>query len=571
MNLYSHNLNLTPLPPSSPLPPSPLQKRTKFPAKRNLVRASRHDADDVSLLDRHYAPKYLRRAKAYEAMGKLERAQEVAMQALCLQPQNEEVFQKVQSLTRDIGLTDFGVGPSPEQLAREGAGAVVGWTEEEQPTQWYRKETVEMMEKSLPYTVLHALELAVHAHVSPEAVLKKKTRLCIHLAGASSELEGLSDFCVLFDKLPHLEELEVVQVGWVGLVGPCKRFVPDPQAPPAGMLVGETRCLGHGRRLRVRRWKGLYHDFLAMASRHEFDCRGYLHEAPDVVLLANPSLDFFFDCWAPTLACLRDAGYLTVLTGGNLDHSRKHHNLILQAMGVKVALHLRTSRFGIVHGQRACKNHNLCAFSGAAPLVPGRERQPSTAEECGEVRVLLQRLGLEMETEGRAMMRLALLNQKAAAGNVAQMALASSKRMTPSFCDEPAAAGGGGVAAAAPVAAAAAPVAAAAAAGVGGRNNLELEKKNSSISNSIMYRGKNKELTLLNDGEETQGTGDEAANNRPNTPRQTTPTAAAAVAAAAGGNRENRKEGVTTQSPGHGWSCRSFRKGQNGIYVVEDA
>jgi len=540
------------------------------------VRTLRHVADDASLLDRHYAPAYLRRARAYEAMGKLERAQEVAMQALCLQPHNEEAFRKVQSLTRDIGLTDFGVGPSSEQLTKEGAGVLVGWSKEEQPAHWYRKETLEMMEKSLPYTVLHALELAIHARVSPEAVLKKKTRLCIHLAGASSELEGFSDFGVLFDKLPHLEELQVVQIGWVGLVGPCKRFVSDPQAPPPGLLVGETRRLGHGRRLRVQRWRGLYHDFLARASKHEFDGQGYLHEAPDVVLLANPGLDFFFDCWAPTLACLRDAGYLTVLTGGNLDHSRKHHNLILQAMGVKFALHLRTSRFGIVHGQRACKNHNLCAFSGAAPLMPGRERQPSTAEECGEVRALLQRLGLEMETEGRATMRLALLNQKATARNVAQMALASSKSLTRSFCDEPAAAAAavaadGGAGAVAPIAPAAAPVAAAAALGkAGGRNNPELEKKHNSTGKSIMYRRKNKELSLPNDSEETQEAADEAANNRPDTPRQSTPTAAAAAVAAAG-NHEYMKGGVTTQSPGHGWSCRSFRKGQNGIYAVEDA
>jgi hypothetical protein len=486
-------------------------------------------------------------------MGKLECAQEVAMQALLLQPQNDDIFKKVQSLTRDIGLTDFGVGPSPEQLEKEGAGALVGWTEDEQPAQWYRKETVEMMEKSLPYTALHALELAIHARVLPEAVLKKKTRLCIHLAGASSELEGLSDFSVLFEKLPHLEELEVVQVGWVGVVGPCKRIVSDPQAPPAGRLVGETRCLGNGRRLRVRRWKGLYHDFLARASRHDFDGRGYLHEAPDLVLLANPSLDFFFDCWAPTLACLRDAGYLTVLTGGNVDHSRRHHNLILQAMGVKVALRLRTSRFGIVHGRRACKNHNLCAFSGAAPLVPGRERQPSTVEECGEVRVLLQRLGLEMETEARATMRLALLNQEAAAGSVAEMALASSRRRTPSFCDDD------------PLA----PAAPAAAAGVGGKNNMkEVEKDNS----SSLYRRKNKGLGLPGDGDEGRSAADEAANNSPSTPMQTTPTAAAAAAAPPalgnGGGRQ-RGGGVTTQSPG--WSCRSFRGRMNGIYVVEDA
>lgn len=53
----------------------------------------------------------------------------------------------------------------------------------------------------------------------------------------------------------------------------------------------------------------MYHDFLEEASHHRF--KGYLHEKPDLVLLANPGLDFFFDCWAPTVSALRDAGYFT--------------------------------------------------------------------------------------------------------------------------------------------------------------------------------------------------------------------------------------------------------------------
>lgn len=55
----------------------------------------------------------------------------------------------------------------------------------------------------------------------------------------------------------------------------------------------------------------MYHDFLEEASHHGFEGKGYLHEAPDLVLLANPGLDFFFDCWAPTVGALRDANYLT--------------------------------------------------------------------------------------------------------------------------------------------------------------------------------------------------------------------------------------------------------------------
>lgn len=61
---------------------------------------------------------------------------------------------------------------------------------------------------------------------------------------------------MLFEKLPKLEELHVVQVGFLGVFGPCKTIVPDPQAPPQGQLVSQSTCLGNGRRMVVRK---VYH------------------------------------------------------------------------------------------------------------------------------------------------------------------------------------------------------------------------------------------------------------------------------------------------------------------------
>ena len=58
---------------------------------------------------------------------------------------------------------------------------------------------------------------------------------------------------VLFDKLPQLEELHVVHVGFLGVFGPCKTIVPDPQAPPHGQLVSQSTCLGNGRRMVERK------------------------------------------------------------------------------------------------------------------------------------------------------------------------------------------------------------------------------------------------------------------------------------------------------------------------------
>jgi hypothetical protein len=181
----------------------------------------------------------------------------------------------------------------------------------------------------------------------------------------------------------------------------------------------------------------MYHDFLEEASHHRFEGQGYLHEKPDLVLLANPGLDFFFDSWTPTVAALRDAGYMTVVTGGNLDQSRRHHNLILQALGVKIALRLRTSRFGLLHRSRQVKNHNLMAFKGPAPLPPSgplaAAGHPRTEEDFGDVRRTLRRLGVVLEAESLARARterLKLLND-------------SSVRSTVSCCSDCGDGGGG--------------------------------------------------------------------------------------------------------------------------------
>jgi len=188
------------------------------------------------------------------------------MQAHLLEPGRAEYGAKVAELTHNIGLTDYGVGPLPadhekerrhllaEKLKAGGWGAAE-WGAEEEPAAWYRRPAGETAPLSLPYTALHALELAIHTHYLDARVLSKG-RLILHVAGATSEHEGAADFRVLFDKLPQLEELHVVQVGFLGVFGPCKTIVPDPQAPPQGQLVSATTCLGNGRRMVVRKVGG---------------------------------------------------------------------------------------------------------------------------------------------------------------------------------------------------------------------------------------------------------------------------------------------------------------------------
>lgn len=211
------------------------------------------------------------------------------MQAHLLEPGQAEYGERVARLTHNIGLTDYGVGPHPAEYEKErrhllaeklkaGGWGAAEWAAAEEPTAWYRRPAGETAPLSLPYTALHALELAIHTHHIDARVLTKG-RLIIHVAGATSEHEGASDFKVrpssvafidpiqlhgarplipttmqvLFDKLPQLEELHVVQVGFLGVFGPCKTIVPDPQAPPQGQLVSQATCLGNGRRMFVRK------------------------------------------------------------------------------------------------------------------------------------------------------------------------------------------------------------------------------------------------------------------------------------------------------------------------------
>jgi hypothetical protein len=47
-------------------------------------------------------------------------------------------------------------------------------------------------------------------------------------------------------------------------------------------------------------------------------------------MMAHPDLDSFFDSWAPSVACMRDRGYPTFITGANFDRARRHYGLILQ-------------------------------------------------------------------------------------------------------------------------------------------------------------------------------------------------------------------------------------------------
>lgn len=146
-------------------------------------------------------------------MQQLELAQEAAMQAHLLEPEKAAYQEKVAQLTASIGRTDYGVGPHPadhekerrhllaEKMKAGGGWGAAEWLAEEEPVAWYRRPTAETAPLSLPYTVLHALELAIHTHHIDARVLTKG-RLILHVAGATSEHEGASDF----------------KVGWVGLI-----------------------------------------------------------------------------------------------------------------------------------------------------------------------------------------------------------------------------------------------------------------------------------------------------------------------------------------------------------------
>ncbi len=129
------------------------------------------------------------------------------MQAHLLEPEKAEYGEKVAALTHNIGLTDYGVGPHPADFEKERrhllaeklkAGdrwGAADWAPDEAPSAWYRRPSEEVGPLSLPYTALHALELAIHTHHMDARVLTKG-RLILHVAGATSEHEGASDFKV---------------------------------------------------------------------------------------------------------------------------------------------------------------------------------------------------------------------------------------------------------------------------------------------------------------------------------------------------------------------------------------
>lgn len=128
------------------------------------------------------------------------------MQAHLLAPEQEGYAERVARLTHNIGLTDYGVGPHPADYEKErrhllaekmkaGGWGAAEWAAEEEPASWYRRPAAETAPLSLPYTALHALELAIHTHHLDARVLTKG-RLIIHVAGSTSEHEGAADFKV---------------------------------------------------------------------------------------------------------------------------------------------------------------------------------------------------------------------------------------------------------------------------------------------------------------------------------------------------------------------------------------
>lgn len=128
------------------------------------------------------------------------------MQAHLLEPEQVEYAERVARLTHNIGLTDYGVGPHPADYEKErrhllaeklkaGGWGAAEWGADEEPASWYRRPPAETAPLSLPYTALHALELAIHTHHLDARVLTKG-RLIVHVAGATSEHEGAADFKV---------------------------------------------------------------------------------------------------------------------------------------------------------------------------------------------------------------------------------------------------------------------------------------------------------------------------------------------------------------------------------------
>lgn len=248
------------------------------------------------------------------------------------------------------------------------------------------------------------------------------------------------------------------------------------------------------------------------------------------------------------------------MIGGNLDQSRRHHNLILQALGVKITLRLRTSRFGLLQHKRTrqVKNHNLMAFKGPAPLPPtlAPKGHPKTSDDFHHVRELLRALGVQLEAESLARARMERL----------RLQNGDSVRSTASCCSDCGTWGkdgslGIGVARAHYV-----PLADLFAHGRGLTSATATTASSASL-HSMM-------------SDESLGGGDGGASSQPPSAQLDTavagcgegcdhsghshphtPSASASASASTGA-------GVTEKSPG--WHCRSYRKTDKGILVVEE-
>lgn len=188
------------------------------------------------------------------------------MQAHLLAPEQTEYAESVARLTHNIGLTDYGVGPHPADYEKErrhllaekmkaGGWGAAEWAAEEEPASWYRRPAAETAPLSLPYTALHALELAIHTHHLDARVLTKG-RLIIHVAGSTSEHEGAADFKVCGCVCVCMQWLDVLARPFRSGPGSISSFLhlipnqPHPTTNPIGPLRQAPAAGGAPRRAR---------------------------------------------------------------------------------------------------------------------------------------------------------------------------------------------------------------------------------------------------------------------------------------------------------------------------------
>lgn len=244
------------------------------------------------------------------------------------------------------------------------------------------------------------------------------------------------------------------------------------------------------------------------------------------------------------------------MIGGNLDQSRRHHNLILQALGVKITLRLRTSRFGLLQHKRTrqVKNHNLMAFKGPAPLPPNLapKGHPKTSDDFHHVRELLRALGVQLEAETLARARMERL----------RLQNGDSVRSTASCCSDCGTWGKDG------------------SLGLGAARVhyvplVDLFAHGRGLTSATATTASSASLhSMMSD--ESVGPGEGGAPQHPqldtaavagcgegceHSSHTHPPTPLASVQGSTGA-------GVTEKSPG--WHCRSFRKTDKGILVVEE-